>query len=138
MAYILNLRGEHENCEAEIFSLIKKFPSYSYWIGKSLILLADNYVAKEDLFQAKVTLKNVIDNSKFPELVNTANEKLEIIEKQEAPEEVKEEEPVLDLDLLNDKDLEKLFNEKEEIIEEELPKLDKEKDIEIEDTPIDE
>ncbi len=133
VAYILNLRGEHEKCEAEVFSLIKKFSSYSYWIGKSLILLADNYVAKNDLFQAKVTLKNVIDNSKFPELVNTASEKLAIIEQQEAAQKIIEEEPVLDLNLINDKELEKLFNEKEEIIEEDLPELNKIIDSEIED-----
>ncbi|MCO6500187.1 MAG: tetratricopeptide repeat protein [Vicingus serpentipes] len=122
IAYILYLRGEHDNCETEVFSLIKKFPSYGYWIGKGLVLLADNYVAKEDFFQAKVTLQNVINNSKFPELVNTASEKLKIIEQAEAnakPTEVKDD---IDLNLMNDTDLEKLFEEeKEEIIEEELP-----------------
>ena len=138
VAYILKLRGEHEKCEAEVFSIIKKFPSYSYWIGKSLILLADNYVEKNDFFQAKVTLKNVIDNSKFPELVNTATEKLAIIEQQEAAQKVVEEQPVLDLNLTNDKNLEKLFNEKEEIIEEDLPKLDEIKNSVIEDKPKDE
>jgi len=92
-----------------------------------LILLADNYVAKEDLFQAKVTLNNVIDNSKFPELVKTAKEKLEIIEQQESAQRVIIEEPEIDLDLFNDADLEELFNdEEEEIIEEELPQLKKE------------
>ncbi|PJA08549.1 MAG: hypothetical protein COX70_03385 [Flavobacteriales bacterium CG_4_10_14_0_2_um_filter_32_8] len=133
VAYILCLRGEHEKCEAEVFSLIKKFSSYSYWIGKSLILLADNYVATTDFFQAKVTLKNVIDNSKFPELVNTASEKLAIIEQQEAAQKIVEEEPILDLNLTNDKNLEKLFNEKEEVIEEDLPELNKIIDSEIED-----
>jgi TolA-binding protein len=142
VAYILYLRGEHENCESEVFSLIKKFPSYGYWIGKSLILLADNYVAKEDLFQAKITLKNVIDNSKFPELVGTAKEKLEIIEQQEAAQKVIEDEPELNIDLFNDEEFEKLFNEEEEIIEEDLPILDKkeikETDNEIEDSLKDE
>ncbi len=122
VAYILHLRGEYDNCESEVFSLIKKFPSYGYWIGKSLILLADNYVAKDDLFQAKVALKNVIDNSEFPELVDTAAEKLAIIEQQEASQRIIEEEPEIDLDLFNDTDLEELFNEEEEIIDEEIPK----------------
>ncbi|MBL4593153.1 MAG: tetratricopeptide repeat protein, partial [Flavobacteriales bacterium] len=125
VAYILHLRGEHDNCESEVFSLIKKFSSYGYWIGKSLVLLADNYVAKEDLFQAKVTLNNVIDNSKFPELVNTAQQKLDIIEQQEAAQRIIEEEPEFDLELFDGEEFEKLFNEEEEIIEEELPKLKK-------------
>ena len=90
-------------------------------------------MATTDFFQAKVTLKNVIDNSKFPELVNTASEKLAIIEQQEAAQKIVEEEPILDLNLTNDKNLEKLFNEKEEVIEEDLPELNKIIDSEIED-----
>jgi TolA-binding protein len=125
VGYILHLRGEYDNSEAEVFSLIKKFPSYGYWIGKSLILLADNYVAKEDLFQAKVALNNVIDNSKFPELVEIANEKLAIIEETEASNRVIEEEPEIDLELFDSEEFEKLFDEDEEIIEEELPEIKK-------------
>ena len=143
VAYILHLRGEYDNCESEVFSLIKKFPSYGYWIGKSLILLADNYVAKEDLFQAKVALNNVIDNSKFPELVDTANEKLTIIEQTESAKRIIEEEPEIDLELFDSEEFEKLFKEDEEVLEEELPKIDspiKEKELEdqLEDTPKDE
>ena len=124
VAYIMNLRSEYDNCETEVFSLIKKFPSYDYWIGKSLILLADNYVAKEDLFQAKIALNNVIDNSKFPELVNTASQKLKDIEDQEAALKVVEVEEEIDVELFDDTEFQKLFNEEEEIIDEELPKLD--------------
>lgn len=120
VAYIHYLRGEYDKCETEVFSLVKNFSSYSYWIGKSLILLADNYVAKDDLFQAKVTLQNVIDNSKTPELVNTATEKLRIIEEQEAAMRVTEEEPEVDVELFDEKDV-KLFMEEETFIEEELP-----------------
>ncbi len=120
VAYIFYLRGEYDKCETEVFSLIKKFPSYDYWIGKTLILLADNYVAKEDLFQAKVTLKNVVDNSKYPELVNTANEKLQIIEQQEASQRKAVTEEEIDVKLFDEKDI-KLFHEEEKVTEEELP-----------------
>lgn len=120
VCYIFYLRGEYDKCETEVFSLIKKFPSYSYWIGKGLILLADNYVAKEDLFQAKVTLKNVIDNSKYPELVNTASEKLQIIEQQEISQRKADTEEEIDVKLFDEKDI-KLFEEEEKIIEEEAP-----------------
>jgi len=124
VAYIIHLRSEYDNCETEVISLIKKFPSYGYWIGKSLILLADNYVSKEDLFQAKLTLNNVIDNSKFPELVNTAKEKLAKIELEEAALRVVETEEEIDIELFDDAEFQKLFNEDEEIIDEKLPKLD--------------
>ena len=123
MTYILYLRGEHEQCETEVFSLIKKFPSYGYWIGRGLILLGDNYVAKEDLFQAKVTFQNVIDNSTYPELVSTAQEKRDIIIQQEenAKKIIIEDDDEIDVDFMNDENLEKLFEEEEEILEEELP-----------------
>jgi len=125
VAYIQHLRGEYDLCESEVFSLIKKFPSYGYWVGKSLILLSDNYLAKEDLFQAKVALNNVIDNSKFPELVKISEDKLIIIEQQEASQKVVEEEPEIELELFDQEEFEKLFNEDEEIIEEEIPKATK-------------
>ncbi|WP_170227933.1 tetratricopeptide repeat protein [Vicingus serpentipes] len=132
VAHILYLRGEYDNCEAEIFSLIKKFPGYDYWMGKSLILLADNYVSKEDLFQAKVTFQNIIDNSKYPELVNIATEKLNIIKEQEASKRVAEQPEEVELNFGNELDIEKLFSDPEPPIEEEeipLPKQNKEEKI---------
>ena len=134
VAYILYLRGEYDQCEAEVFSLIKKFPSYGYWIGRGLILLGDNYVAKEDLFQAKATFHNVITNSTYPELVSTSQEKLAIIIEQEenAKKELMVEEEEVDVDFMNDPDLEKLFENEEEITEEELP-VAPQKDEEVKD-----
>lgn len=114
VAYIHYLRGNYNECETEVFSLVKLFPSYDYWIGKALLLLADNYVAKEDLFQAKITLKNIKDNSKYPELVTTATEKLTIIENQENQKtETKEKE--MELKLYDNVKLDDLFYEEEKV-----------------------
>jgi TolA-binding protein len=131
VSYILHLRGEHDKCETEVFSLIKKFPSYGYWIGRGLILLGDNYVGKEDLFQAKITFQNVIDNSSYPELVSTAKEKRDIIIKQEENEKRKivENEDEVDVDFMEDSNLERLFESEEEIIEEELPKEEQKEEV---------
>ncbi len=115
VAHILHLRGEYNNCEVEVFSLIKKFNTYDYWMGKALILLSDNYVAKEDIFQAKVTLQNVIDNSKYPELVSIANEKLNILKEQENQRKAPIEEEEIELQFGSDLDIEKLFSEPEKI-----------------------
>ncbi len=123
VAYIIHLRSEYDNCESEILSLIKKFPSYRFWIEKSMLLLADNYIGKEDLFQAKVTLNNLIDKSKYPEILSSAQEKLEKIEKEEAALKVTKEDEEIDIELFDDAEFQKLFNEEEEIIDEELPKL---------------
>lgn len=127
VAHILHLRGDYDNCEVEVFSLIKKFNSYDYWMGKALILLSDNYVVKEDIFQAKVTLQNIIDNSKYPELVSIATEKLNIIKEQENARKVPKEEEEIELQFGNDLDIEKLFSEPEKVEEqEELPEIKKE------------
>lgn len=53
-----NFKASQNKC----FEIINEVPSYDYWIGKSFILLADNYVALKDTFQAKQTLQSLIDN----------------------------------------------------------------------------
>lgn len=111
IAQMLHLAKKYDECEAEVFSLIKKFASYDYWVGKSLILLADNYQEKGDLFQSKTALQNVIDNSKYPELVSTATQKLTLIETKETDLQNKPEEKDVDLNLMDDTDSEKLFDE---------------------------
>lgn len=84
IAYIQYLRGEYKTSEKTIFELVNKFASYEYWVAKSFILLSDNYVALNEIFQAKQTLKMVIENHKGKdELVDIAKEKLRIIEENE-------------------------------------------------------
>ena len=64
LAAIEYLRGNYQNAEKKIFDVINQVPSYEFWIAKSFILLADNYMALGDEFQAKHTLQSVIDNYK--------------------------------------------------------------------------
>jgi hypothetical protein len=55
-------------------------PNYDYWIAKTFILLADDYVALKDNFQAKATLQSVLDNYKgTDEILPTAQQKLDKI-----------------------------------------------------------
>ncbi len=53
-----NFKSSQNKC----FDVINQVPSYDYWIGKSFLLLADNYIALIDTFQAKHTLQSLIDN----------------------------------------------------------------------------
>jgi len=39
-------------------------PNYDYWVAKTYILLADDYVGLKDTFQAKATLQSIIENYK--------------------------------------------------------------------------
>lgn len=62
LAYILFEQKSFKESQKKCFELINQTPSYDFWIAKSYILLADNYVALNDTFQAKHTLKSIIDN----------------------------------------------------------------------------
>ena len=115
VAKIRYLKGDYEGCEKMIYELVNQVPSYPKWIGKGFILLADNFLAKEDLFNAKVTLQSVIDNADDAELVQIAKEKLNIIIKTEKESQsTKINEPIIELNDGDEKD-DKLFNDQDQI-----------------------
>jgi tetratricopeptide (TPR) repeat protein len=90
IAYINYLKKDYKKSEKTIFDFLKGNGEYATWVTKSLILLADNYVALGDNFQAKTTLKSVISDSDIPELIKTAQEKLDkIIAQEEAEKQAK-------------------------------------------------
>lgn len=64
----------------KLFQLNSDFSIYDYWLGKSFLLIADNYLAMGEDFQAKATLQSVIDNSPNVEIVDQARLKLMIVE----------------------------------------------------------
>ena len=80
IAYIQYLQNDFKTSEKTIFDLVNQEPSYPYWMGQGLILLSNNYEALRDTFQAKLTLKSVISNSTFPDLVSAAQAELTKIE----------------------------------------------------------
>lgn len=88
IALIQHKLGHYEDSEKFIFELINTLPSYEYWIAKSFILLSDNYIATDNIFQAKHTLKSVIENYEGEELVGLALQKLKEIEKKEKENEI--------------------------------------------------
>ncbi len=83
MGYIRYLQQKYTDAEKEVFDLVKKYPSYDHWKARAFILLGDVYVALDDRFQAKATLKAVIDNSTEPELVAQAQQRLDAISSSE-------------------------------------------------------
>lgn len=52
------------------------FSAYEYWLGRAFILIAENYAAQNEMFQAQATLNSVIENSPLPEIVDLAKAKL--------------------------------------------------------------
>lgn len=64
----------------KLFELNSNFSIYELWLGKSFLLIADNYLAIGEDFQAKATLQSVIDNSPLEEIVDQAELKLLTLE----------------------------------------------------------
>lgn len=83
IAYILFKQKNYVQSEKVIFELADKFNSYELWKAKGFILLADIYLAKNNIFQAKHTLQSVIDNYDGADLIKIAQDKLNEISKLE-------------------------------------------------------
>lgn len=96
IAFINNQKKEYKKSEKNIFDFINGDGDYPYWVTKALILLADNYVALNDLFQAKTTLKSVIEDADNSELKKIAEDNLAkiIANEEEAKKPKKPEDPI--------------------------------------------
>ena len=75
----------YDEAEEKAFFVSEKFGNFINWTARSFIVLSDIYVAKENIFQAKETLKSVIENypddeANYQEIVGLAQEKLNLIE----------------------------------------------------------
>ncbi len=78
IAHIEYLKGKYKSSQKTCFDLVKDLPNYDYWVTKTFILLADDYVALKDTFQAKATLQSIIDNYKGDDdILPTAKQKLD-------------------------------------------------------------
>ncbi len=74
---------KYDEAENKVFDISDNFSKYDYWVAKSFIALADVYVAKDNYFQAKETLRSVIDNYKGNDLKQEARAKLAEVERKE-------------------------------------------------------
>lgn len=78
IALIQYQKHNYKTSQKTCFELVKDLPNYDYWVTKTFILLADNYVALKDAFQAKATLQSIIDNYKGDDdILPTAKQKLD-------------------------------------------------------------
>ena len=65
-----------DETEESVFYISDNFSGYSYYVAMSFVTLADVYVAKDNVFQAKETLKSIIDNYPGGEPKELAQRKL--------------------------------------------------------------
>lgn len=62
IAQIYYQKEEYKVAENEVFDFVEQNTSQEYWKARSFILLADVYHKQGDIFQAKHTLKSIIEN----------------------------------------------------------------------------
>ena len=70
---------------AALFELNKRFPAYKTWTNQGYLLMANNYLALQEVLQAQATLQSIIDNAEDKALVATARQKLATLEIPQGP-----------------------------------------------------
>ncbi|NRD20756.1 tetratricopeptide repeat protein [Winogradskyella eckloniae] len=83
--YFKNKAGEYEASNTVIQRLAKDYGSYKLFSAKGLVVMAKNFYALGDAFQATYILESVISNfPDFTEVVNEAQQELNKIKAEEA------------------------------------------------------
>ncbi|MFB9058009.1 tetratricopeptide repeat protein [Mariniflexile ostreae] len=84
-AYFKNKDSKFEASNISVQKLAKDYSGYKYYSAKGLVLMAKNFYALKDAFQATYILESVMDNFKeFDEVVAEAKAELGKIKAQEA------------------------------------------------------
>ncbi len=84
-AYFKNEEGDYESSNIAVQKLAKDYATYKEWGGKGLVLMAKNFYALGDAYQATYILDSVIANfSQYPQIVADAKGELAIIKSKEA------------------------------------------------------
>ena len=80
LAEIFYRTQKHKQCYETLISLVNDFAAYEAWVGKAFLLLADNFLATGDVFQAKATLQSLLPDFPLESIRNEATLKLKKIE----------------------------------------------------------
>jgi len=84
-AYFKNKETKYEASNTTVQKLAKDFSGYKYYSAKGLVLMAKNFYALNDAFQATYILESVIQNfTEFNDVVTEAKVELSKIKAQEA------------------------------------------------------
>ena len=95
LAQIFYLGKQYKKSYETLLGLTEDFGAYDEWVGKAYLLMADNFVAMDQIFQARATLQSLVDNFPLQSVKNAAANKLTAIDEAEA-----EKRRILDADTL--------------------------------------
>lgn len=76
VAEILYKQKKYKESLDAAYDFNSKFSNYDYWLGKSFLIIADNYLAQNEQFQARATLNSIVEGSPVKEIVEEARIKL--------------------------------------------------------------
>ncbi|HEX6889379.1 MAG TPA: tetratricopeptide repeat protein [Chryseolinea sp.] len=97
LAQIFFQQKDHKACYETLISLNDDFKAYQEWVGKSYLLLADNFTAMDDIFQAKATLQSLIDHFPLQHVKDEAKRKLNALDQLEAEKQKQTDADTLEL-----------------------------------------
>jgi TolA-binding protein len=84
-AYFKNKDGKYQDSNDSVQKLAKNYSGYKLYGAKGLLLMAKNFYALEDAYQATYILESVISNFKdFPNVVEEAKTELAVIKTAES------------------------------------------------------
>ncbi|WP_396178653.1 tetratricopeptide repeat protein [Flavobacterium sp.] len=84
-AFFKNKDGKFEDSNKAVQKLAKDYSGYKYFGAKGLVLMAKNFYALKDSYQANVILEAVVKNfSEFPDVIAEAEENLAILRAEES------------------------------------------------------
>lgn len=74
--------GDYEQSLEALFELNKQFSTYQAWTNQAFLLIADNYMALDEVFQAKATLQSIIEHATDQAVIASAQQKLATLAQQ--------------------------------------------------------
>lgn len=84
-AFFKNTDGDYKNSNKVVQKIAADYANYKYWASKSLIVMAKNFYALNDAYQATYILESVISNfTQFPDVVEEAKTELAKIKAEQA------------------------------------------------------
>ena len=84
-AYFKHQDGDYKNSNVVVQRIAADFAAYKYWGAKGLVVMAKNFYALKDSYQATYILESVIKNFKqFNDVVQEAKQELNKIKAEEA------------------------------------------------------
>jgi tetratricopeptide (TPR) repeat protein len=83
---ILNQLGDYTNSNEALYDIPEQYGMYTEWLDKGFLLVAENFIAMKEYFQAKATLQSIIDNSSNTQTVESATDRYEWVSNEEVKE----------------------------------------------------